>query len=119
MWRNQKSPGSYLPREDFEQRILTKEGVEIEVPMIAPDSYVAERKISRIDVMKIDVEGWERFVLQGAKESIGKYRPVIICEISSELYDVGATIDLIGAIRKECGYKIQFPDGTVGDLEDF
>jgi FkbM family methyltransferase len=117
IWRNQKSPGSYLPREGFEPRVMTKEAVEVEVNMVKLDSYVIVKKINRIDMIKIDVEGWEAFVLQGARECIRKYKPIIICEISNDIY-TGKTIELIEAIRQECGYKIKFADGTAGNPVD-
>jgi len=42
------------------------------------ESIFRDKKIS---VMKIDVEGFEYFVLKGAKNTIQKYSPVIIVEI--------------------------------------
>lgn len=38
----------------------------------------------KIDAIKIDVEGYENKVLMGAQETIRKFRPLIIIEISSE-----------------------------------
>ena len=34
-----------------------------------------------IDFIKIDVEGNEKFVLQGAKETLTKYKPLVYCEL--------------------------------------
>ncbi len=40
-------------------------------------------KENRVDLIKIDVEGHEPFVLRGAIETIKKYRPVIFIELKS------------------------------------
>ena len=41
------------------------------------DSY----KFPKIDFMKIDVEGWEEYVLEGAMKTILKHRPRMYIEI--------------------------------------
>jgi|SRR3989344_1266078 len=41
------------------------------------DAFVAENNIPRIDFIKIDTEGYEAKILNGAKESIRKWKPVI------------------------------------------
>lgn len=47
-----------------------------EVDMVKLDDAVMEK----VDVIKIDVQGWEPAVIEGAKKIIKKYRPVIIME---------------------------------------
>jgi FkbM family methyltransferase len=37
--------------------------------------------LNRIDLIKIDVEGSELFVIQGALETIARFRPFILCEM--------------------------------------
>lgn len=44
------------------------------------DDVVSGLGLKRIDLIKIDVEGWELEVLSGAKDTIEKYRPVFIVE---------------------------------------
>lgn len=44
------------------------------------DNYVHENNIHGINLIKIDTEGTEHFILEGARESIIKYKPIIICE---------------------------------------
>jgi hypothetical protein len=36
---------------------------------------------SRLDIMKIDVEGGEREAFRGARETLRSVRPIIICEV--------------------------------------
>jgi FkbM family methyltransferase len=68
------------------------------------DAFVKNNNISRIDIIKIDIEGNELNALKGAFESIKKFRPVIVCEINPELgkkigHPVGELYDyLCGAL---------------------
>jgi FkbM family methyltransferase len=45
------------------------------------DDLVLNMNLSRIDFIKIDVEGFEQQVLEGMNHTIEVYRPVIFCEI--------------------------------------
>ncbi len=52
------------------------------VPVVTIDEYVRERQITRIDVMKIDIEGAELDAFQGMEETFRVCPPgVIICEL--------------------------------------
>lgn len=53
------------------------------VPLRRFDDVASEAGLTRLDVMKIDVEGSEWMVLRGAENSIKRFRPVIIVEISA------------------------------------
>jgi FkbM family methyltransferase len=48
------------------------------------DSLMAEARLHRVDFIKIDVEGHERRVLDGAEESLARYRPVLVLETGHE-----------------------------------
>lgn len=61
--------------------LSSDENGEIEIRSI--DSY----RIEKVSLMKIDTEGFEVEVLQGAKETIQCCRPVIIVEIDTENED--------------------------------
>lgn len=46
------------------------------------DRFVQRRRLPRVSLLKIDVEGFEREVLLGALRTIREHRPAIICEIT-------------------------------------
>jgi FkbM family methyltransferase len=52
----------------------------IRVPVTTIDAYVTKAGLARLDLMKIDTEGAEIFVLQGARQTLHAFRPVIIFE---------------------------------------
>lgn len=58
------------------------EGIE-ETPQITLDNYVYEKGLSKIDLIKIDVEGYELEVLKGATSTLQKLRPVLLLEFDS------------------------------------
>lgn len=59
------------------------------------DSY----HLSDVSLMKIDTEGYELKVLQGAEDTIVKNRPVILAEIAD------ANIEMVKSMMKEWNYK--------------
>jgi FkbM family methyltransferase len=56
----------------------------VPVEALSLDSFVKQRKISRTDFIKIDVQGAERNVISGMHEVTSNLRPVFICEFVGE-----------------------------------
>lgn len=52
------------------------------IDVLVLDAIADDFNISRMDVMKIDVEGFEIFVLQGARNLIAKWRPILFVELA-------------------------------------
>ena len=63
------------------------------------DQFVTEKSISVVDLIKIDTEGTENFILQGAEETIRQFHPIIICETLFDKIE-----DKLEAIMKSHGY---------------
>ncbi len=53
----------------------------LSVAAVTLDSFVADNNISKVDLLKIDTEGTEHRVLQGAVDTIKRDQPAIICEV--------------------------------------
>lgn len=51
------------------------------VPVVTLDS----ENLTNVDLIKIDVQGWEYEVLQGAKETIKKHQPWVIFEVNQDI----------------------------------
>jgi FkbM family methyltransferase len=56
----------------------------LQVPLRSLDSLAAERDLARLDLIKIDVEGHERRVLDGAAAILDRHRPVLVMETGHE-----------------------------------
>lgn len=54
----------------------------VQIQVVRLDDYVVEKAIERLDLIKIDVEGFEGYVLLGAREALRKFRPVLFMEFS-------------------------------------
>ncbi len=52
------------------------------IPMTTLDDYVATAGLQRLDFIKMDVEGFEPAVLQGAAATIERFRPPILMEFN-------------------------------------
>ncbi len=54
--------------------------------MVAPlDLLTSSKEWHRLDFMKIDVEGYEPLVLDGAVQTIKRFRPVMLIEVNQEM----------------------------------
>jgi FkbM family methyltransferase len=53
----------------------------LSVPVTTIDDFCEQQGVNRIDLVKIDTEGYELEVLQGARKALQKFRPKIVFEI--------------------------------------
>lgn len=58
----------------------------------------------RLSLIKIDIQGYEIFALKGAKNTIAKHKPIILCEVISES---GNNEIIIKNFLKDLGYKLK------------
>ena len=55
------------------------------VKTVSIDDFCKQKKIKKIDFIKIDTDGYEYEILQGAIKTISKYKPIIIFEVGDYL----------------------------------
>ncbi|MBA4854111.1 FkbM family methyltransferase [Emticicia sp. BO119] len=73
------------------------------------ESYITTNKLSKIDLMKIDVETHEVEVLEGMKDYLNKFKPIILIEIIDNT--VG---EKISEIFSKLGYNFFYIDEDKG-----
>ena len=66
--------------------------------LVHADSYLAALDLQAVDLVKIDVEGFEITVLRGLRATLARYRPIVMLELSdlarSEFADTAAFMAL-------------------------
>ncbi len=53
------------------------------VPVLALSDYFARQRLTQLDVLKIDVQGFEWQVLEGAGDLFERYQPTLIMELDN------------------------------------
>lgn len=92
--------GSALVRND----IAAVNNIEVEVRPL--DDLVSEAGMKEPYLLKIDVEGAELMVLEGAKETLLKSRAVIIEGRTKSVYDNEKTFDFYISYMKKFGFRL-------------
>ena len=79
----------------------TVTGSATEVAVTTLDQWQLEKKLDRVDLIKMDIEGAELPALQGGKELIQRFRPSLIIELNSTTsHAAGYTmIDLVNWLQ--------------------
>jgi len=99
--------------------------VKTEVKMVTLDSYLSEKNLTRVDFLKVDIEGAELLFLQGARSLFKLDRPpFLLMEMALNTSKGFGYIpnDLIEFIRSQADYRfftINELDGRLTEIEGF
>lgn len=86
-----------------------------EVPTKTLDSLVAEEDLPRVDAIKIDVEGAELRVLQGAQRTLQTSRPLLLLELSDRTLRMqGTSSGEVLQFLRDRGYNLLRFDEKTG-----
>ena len=107
------------PGASFEAAVRDREECKtLEVQTVTLDHYFA-RMEGRIGAIKIDVEGHELAVLEGARELFMAHRPVVVCESERRHMSTGCVADVFAFFRG-LGYRGWFiRAGVLLDISEF
>lgn len=112
------SESGRLPIIDYGSMIITdrcqlqtqKELEEVEV--VAFDSIIDSIKLTRINIVKIDIEGAELGCLEGMAKSISQWEPVLFIEVHpSKLPNFGHTCNDLFQFIKDINYNFYVLNG--------
>ena len=70
------------------------------------DDCIDEWQLGSVDLLKIDVDGWEPRILKGAQRAMREHRiKAVLCEFCEEwLRQVGSTRASLAKVFSDCGY---------------
>ena len=114
IWRDDGQIAFSCERESGHSHIASSVEKGVAVVCRSLDSWVRERNLERIDVIKIDVEGCELQVLEGAQEMLASHHPLIVCELDPSLtrrfgYEPSRLIQMLGGM----GYQTETVVGAL------
>ena len=77
----------------------------ISIPIKKMDSFLEEKKIDKIDFLRMDVEGYEKKVINGLNKTIRKFKPIIYMELHQYIVGQDNTAEMLQDLKNE-GYEI-------------
>lgn len=94
----------------------------VHVPSSTLDGFCSRAGIRRVDFVKLDVEGAELSVLEGASRVLSSFRPVVLMEFNSFAlcaFHQIAPFSFLQRVRQlfPFAYRVDRQDGTLGPLE--
>jgi FkbM family methyltransferase len=88
----------------FEEKKYPNQFVDIEVPVHKLDDY----NLENVSFIKIDVEGHEMRVINGAKETIVRNKPILLVEIEKRHLSKQTTVEFVIQYIEKLGYETFF-----------
>jgi FkbM family methyltransferase len=90
---------------------------KIRVESMTLDSFCTKRNPTKIDMVKVDVEGAERAFLNGARQTLTTYKPALLMEFSPlRTRPSGYEVSELSSILENLGYSL-FCFNKAGSLE--
>lgn len=87
-------------------------GTRVEVESTTVDRLVMKHGLTRVDLIKIDVEGAELGVFRGMKETLARFNPSVVTELDPELLaSCGSMVEDVTDLMKSFGYKVSSMGG--------
>lgn len=75
------------------------------VDFVRLDDWVEKHALTKLDIIKIDVDGYEGPVIQGAAQTLAKFQPLIMIEAWTEQYSSGRADPF--ALLEAAGYSLK------------
>ena len=79
----------------------------IKIPVKTLDLFVQENDIKKIDILRMDVEGFEYNIILGANEILEKFKPKIFVEIHKMYLGKEKTYEIFNNLKNK-GYEIKY-----------
>ena len=115
LYSDSANPGGH---SFFEWNLRRSDGHKETVPVYSLDDFLKkELPGKRLDVLKMDVQGFEMNLLNGAKETITKDKPSVLCEVTPEaLQRAGSSHSELLKFFKDLEYQMTVVDSEAERL---
>jgi FkbM family methyltransferase len=79
---------------------------QVSVNVVSVDSYCAENSISKVDILKLDLQGYDYNALLGARETLKK-TDVVLTEVwFTEIYAGAKQLPDVLYLMQDCGFRL-------------
>lgn len=86
-----------------------------QLPLEIGDHYLQQRGIERVDIVKVDIEGYEKYALQGLRQTLLQSRPCVLMELNMKNAEGFRSLqDLKGVFPP--GYRLYQVVSSLSDL---
>lgn len=75
--------------------------------IITLDSYVREKNLPSVDLIKLDVEGAELDVLKGAATTIARFKPILALSVYHKVDDFWTLMNFVKSIRPDYEFALR------------
>jgi FkbM family methyltransferase len=87
--------------------VVASDATSTLVQLTTLDAFCDEQRLTRLDAIKIDVEGFEERVLLGGRRSLRRWRPVLLLELEpARLRDKQTSVERVVLLLQELGYAL-------------
>lgn len=80
---------------------------EIQVPVSTLDSLLSSHDLSSVDLVRMDLEGYEVVVINGMLQTIEKYSPRLLVELHPDLLGKEIMVDYLSKLET-LGYEVEW-----------
>lgn len=87
--------------------VVASDATSALVQLTTLDAFCDAQRLTRLDAIKIDVEGFEERVLLGGRRALLRWRPVLLIELEpARLHDKGTSVERVVLLLEELGYAL-------------
>jgi len=102
-----RSNWSRVIPENKSKSIVDEDLTIIDVSIKKLDTFLTEIPETKIDIIRMDIEGYEYTALRGMTKTIEKYKPLLIFELHQVFLGFEKTKEMLSDLKKN-GYEIKY-----------
>ena len=92
---------------DFKPTLPNVVTKEIKVTLKKLDSFVNEKNLQRLDLIRFDTEGYELKIYEGMRQTLKKFKPLLVFELHRSILGLDGTLQLLNGLKSD-GYDIKY-----------